>query len=56
MSATSKGSRKGNGHADERRSGYDRRVGSDSAYDGPERRSHKPRRVTDRAPDKPIRR
>jgi hypothetical protein len=56
MSTSSRGSRKGNGHAAERRSGYDRRVGADPSYAGPERRSHKPRRVTDRAPDKPIRR
>ena len=49
-------SKKGNGRTDERRSGYDRRVGADSTYRGPERRTRKPRRTSDRAPDKPVRR
>ncbi len=56
MTPASKESRKGNGHSDERRTGYDRRLGTDPTYAGPERRSRKPRRTTDRAPDKPVRR
>jgi hypothetical protein len=47
-------SSKGNGKS-ERRTGYDRRVGADMAYKGPERRARKPRRKNDRAPDKPVR-
>ena len=49
-------SKKGNGKAKERRAGYDRRVGADSAHTGSDRRTKKPRRKSDRAPDKPVRR
>lgn len=56
MSDRGNGKAKGNGRADNRRSGYDRRVGVDPAYRGPERRSNRPRRTSDRAPDKPVRR
>ena len=48
-------SEKGNGHAEERRTGVDRRVGTDLPYEGPERRTKPTRRRSDRAPDKPIR-
>ncbi len=49
-------STKGNGKTQERRAGLDRRVGAGSAYTGSDRRTKKPRRKSDRAPDKPVRR
>lgn len=47
---------KGNGHATERRSGFDRRILNDRAFRGAERRTGGLRRRTDRAADKPIKR
>ena len=47
---------KGNGHPAERRTGFERRLVNDRAYAGAERRRSGPRRKTDRAADKPIKR
>ena len=44
----------GNGHG-ERRTGVDRRIAEDPAWQGPERRKG-PRRRLDRHPDKPLKR
>jgi hypothetical protein len=47
---------KGNGRTHERRTGVDRRIADDPAYEGAERRRSGLRRRTDRSPDKPIKR
>lgn len=49
-------SEKGNGRTPERRSGVDRRIARNPSYKGPERRHGGPRRATERAADKPIKR
>ena len=45
----------GGSHAQERRTGVDRRIADDPSYQGPERRQGSRRRL-DRHPDKPLKR